>query len=162
MSLKILVKLVALMTALTATVVAIYWLKAGHMNAFWTSLGVDRSGSRLNWCDERVGTLYIYRGSSKLTEKDGQWFWIGETEKQLDYLRVEKWFARYCQIPVDEVAEQKQEQSEPIFEANFINGTRLSVYQYPSGHFLINQKVFKSKVFEKGLKELLDFGEENQ
>ena len=162
MSLKVLTKLVALLTALTATVVAIYWLKAGHMNSFWTSLGIDRSGTRLSWCEERVGTLYFYDSKAKLMEKDGKWLWMGEVEKELDYLRVEKWFAKYCLIPVDKMDVAKMEAANPVFEAQFIDGNRLSLHSNGEDIFKIRDQVFQSQAFRKALKELLAFGEEIQ
>jgi hypothetical protein len=162
MSLKVLAKLVALLTALTATIVAISWLNAGHMNSFWTSLGVDRSGTRLNWCEERVGTLFLYDSKAKLTEKDGKWLWVGEIEKELDYLRVEKWFAKYCLIPVDDMEVAEMASSSPVFEAQFIDGNRLSLYSDGENIFKIRDKVFQSQAFREALQELLAFGGEIQ
>ena len=40
MSFRIFGQLLALLTALTTTMVAIFWLKSDHINAFWTSLGM--------------------------------------------------------------------------------------------------------------------------
>jgi len=154
---KVLIKFVALLTALAATVVAIFWLKQGHMSSFWTSLGVN-SGARVNWCEERVGTLYFYDSKAKLLEKDGKWLWVQGDEKMLDYLRVEKWFAQYCQIPVNKVDSVKMELSQPVLEAQFINGERLSIYTDGKGNFGIRDRVFASETLRKALKELLAFG----
>lgn len=158
MSLKVLAKLVALLTALTATIVAIFWLKQGHMDAFWTSLGIDRSGTRMNWCQERVGQLMFYETKAKLVESKGQWLWDQGEQKALDYLRVEKWFARYCQIPVEAGSTQTMP-GKPVFEAQFIDGTRLSLYSDGEKTFRIRDKVFQSETFQRALKELLAFGE---
>ncbi len=161
MTLKVFTQLFALFSALTATIVAIYWLKQGHMDAFWTSLGISRSDSRINWCEERVDTLHFYETGSKLLEKDGKWMWVGNTEKELDYLRVEKWFARYCQIPVDPITAPTESGAQAVFEAAFIDGGRLSLYEFPSGSFKVRDQVFNSETLRKGLKELLAFGEKN-
>ena len=61
---------------------------------------MDRSGTRLNWCVER----WIHSAETKKAfEEDGRWLWkMKEETFELDYLRVEKWFIKYCQISIDE------------------------------------------------------------
>ena len=155
---KTLAKLVALLTALTATILAIFWLDQGHMSSFWTSLGLNKGGTRINWCEERVSSLYFYGPQAKLVEKAGKWTWSQQFEKELDYLRVEKWFAKYCQIPVDKKLDSQGPQADqPLFEAQFIDGNRLSLYTDGQNTFRIRDKVFESETLRKAIKELLAF-----
>lgn len=161
MNLKVAIKLVALLSALTATIVAIFWLNQGHMDSFWTSLGVDRRGTRLNWCVERVDSLYLYESQEKLIEEDGQWLWQkGDQSQELDYLRVEKWFAKYCQIPIDEKLDASKNRSpfKPFLEARFIDGSRKTLSVAGSTSFRIDSHLFRSETLRKGIKELLAFG----
>ena len=158
MSLKVAFKLVSLLTALTATVVAIYWLKQGHMNSFWTSLGLQEKGSRLNWCEERVDTLYFYNIEAKLTEKEGQWMWVTQKSRPLDYMMVEKWFAKYCQVSVTQPETMQMIGFTPIFEAKFINGERLTLQSNGKDLFQIRDQIFRSETLRKAVKELLAFG----
>ena len=157
MPIKVLIKLVILLTALTACIVAIFWLKQGHMKSFWTSLGLERTGTRINWCDERVASLHMYDSGAKLVEKDGKWLWVQGDERTLDYLRVEKWFAKYCQVGITPLAPAEISELHPIFEAVFINGDRISLHQGQRGHFKMRDQVFKSETLQNALKELLAF-----
>jgi hypothetical protein len=156
-NLKIAVKLSVLLTALFATLAGIYLLRQGHMDAFWTSLGMNR-GNRLNWCEERVGTLYFYDSKAKLTEKAGKWMWVNGEEVLLDYLEVEKWFAKYCQVPVDANPTMSKERlGQPVFEAQFINGQRLTLHSDGGSTFQIRDQVFRSETMRQALQELLAF-----
>ncbi len=163
MSLKIATKLVILLTALSATVIAIFWLKQGHMDSFWTSLGVSRSGARINWCTERVQSLYIYGSQEKLVEESGKWLWrSGSTRVELDYLRVEKWFAKYCQAEIDlpQVEDNvDNEGTSPLLEVIFVDGSRRTLFFRPPTGFEIGNQQFDSETLRKGIKELLAFGE---
>ena len=158
MNLKVMTKLVVLLTALTATIVAIFWLKQDHMNSFWSSLGVDNSGQRLNWCKERVSSVYFYDKQAKLLEKNGKWLWAKkEEQRELDYLRVEKWFAKYCLAKVEKLDVHADIIPSPLFEVQFIDGERLTIHQYPDGPFEIQNQVYKSDSLIEGVKELLAF-----
>lgn len=158
MNQKILIKLVSLATALSATVVAMMWLGEGHMNDFWASLGVDRGGQRLNWCKERVSSLYFYDDQAKLLEREGKWFWSKKRNlRELDYLRVEKWFAKHCLAKVEKVEAHLEIVPMPLFEVVFIDGERLTIHQYPDGSFEILNQVYKSNSLSDGVKELLAF-----
>ncbi len=156
MSTKVLIKLVSLLTALTCTLVAIFWLNQGHMSQFWTSLGFKNQ--HLNWCEERVSSLYFYEQNAKLYEKSGEWFWQGQTEIPLDYLRVEKWFAQYCQIPFEKVeAPLIATRGIPVFEALFLDNERLTLYTDTDGTFRFRDEFFKSETLRQAIKELLAF-----
>ena len=168
MSLKVSLKLAALLTALTFTIVAIFWLKQGHMGSFLTSLGFQ-SGDRINWCSERVKSIYHFESGAKLLEKEGKWIWRykDKSEKELDYLRVEKWFARFCQVPFTEAPNTEAEdwvEATPLFEVEFLGSQRTTIsdLHYTDHAFLIGKREFQSETLRKGFKELLDFGEENQ
>lgn len=139
------------------TIVAIFWLKQGHMKAFWTSLGFD-SGTRINWCEERVSSLYLFDSEAKLFERDSQWLWQQNREHPLVYLQVEKWFAKYCQLSITPVEAKPTGPAKAYFEAAFINGNRLTLYAYPTGEFRFQDQIFNSETLRQSLKELLAFG----
>lgn len=158
MPLKIWFKLILLSTSLTATLLAIFWLRQGHLSVFWTSLGLD-SGS-INWCEERVKSLYIFDLKAKIHEINRTWQWKQKNRNRtLDYLRVEKWFAGYCQVDANIVTTAHSQKSRVIFEVEFINGDHL-VLREKGDYFEIRNKVFRSKTLRRGLKELLAFGPE--
>jgi hypothetical protein len=153
---KIWIKLVALLTALSATIVAIFWLKQSHINSFWTSLGLG-SEARINWCSERVESLYFYDAKVKIYEHEAKWYLKSDSEKELDYLRVEKWFARYCQIAILRSDDKPRDEAKADVEIQFINGERLTIFTFPDSNFRINKLIFKSETLRQGLKELLAF-----
>ncbi len=166
MTTKVAIKLAALLTALTFTICAIIWMKNGHMNAFWTSLGFE-TGDRISWCSERVQSMYHFESGSKLLEKDGKWLWQDKdkSEKELDYLRVEKWFARYCQVPFAEISDSDEWESsnqKPLFEVAFIDSDRSTIFgRSDEGTvFKIQNREFQSETLRNGLQELLAFGDE--
>lgn len=158
MPLKLSIRLILLITSLIATIFAITWLKKGHMEAFWTSLGFENT-ARLNWCEERVGQLYLFETSGKLYEEKNRWLWQQKGEDRvLDYLRVEKWFAKYCQVDFSKETDPAgTENFRPIFEAQFIDGQRLTLYRSESGLFKARDRVFASETLRQALKELLAF-----
>lgn len=84
--------------------------------------------------------------------------WDGEDPQALDYLRVEKWFAKNCLAPLDKDQPQSLDEAHPFVEVEFVDGTRMSIYQGEPGHFRIRDKVFASETLRQGLKELMAFG----
>ena len=182
MPLRILFKLILLLISLTATLIAIYWLKQGHSSAFLTSLGF--SSGQFNWCEERVKSLYLFDLKAKIQEVDGTWQWVKEDKKKtLDYLRIEKWFAKYCHISLDSDEEGAEVDSESslafsgkkglgirpsfrkvskaVFEVEFINGNHL-VLKQKKDYFKIGDRFFQSESFRKGLEELFALGSQDQ
>lgn len=153
-------KIGVLVLALSATMVSIFWLKQGHMAQFWSSLGFRDGSTLINWCDERVSTVHFYNKSGKITEEAGKWLWRskGKTDVTLNYLDVEKWFAKYCQVPFESVQEaQATDAGEPILEMVFITGDRLSFHKMGESQYKIRGKVYESKSLREALKELLAF-----
>ncbi len=156
MPLRIWFKVVFLLMSLVVIIFAIVLLKQNHLSAFWTSLGF--SSNRLNWCEERVKSLYVFNLEARLYETEGVWHWKQKNENwTLDYLRVEKWFARYCQVDADTVdfVDFNQE-SKVVFEVEFLNGDRLSLHER-GNYFEIRGQLFQSETLRRGLKELLAF-----
>lgn len=158
MPLKLWLKLTLLTISLSATLIGMYWLKQGHMSSFWTSLGFHNQNQRINWCSERVGAIFLYDNKAKLYEEAGKWLWQqSNLNTPLDYLRVEKWFAQYCQVDIDKLENVEAESPIAVFEAQFIDGDRLTLYSYPNGDFKMRDQVFKSETLRQALKELLAF-----
>lgn len=157
MPIKIWLRVGLLAVALTMTIIAMTLLKQGHMSAFWTSLGFNPTGQRINWCSERVGSIYLYENKAKLHEEGGKWLWEQTFSVPLDYLRVEKWFAQYCQVDIQTVTGSESGSAVPVFEAKFINGEHMTLYSYANGDFKMGDQVFKSETLRQALKELLAF-----
>lgn len=129
------------------------------MSQFWASLGLSHNEQRLNWCDERVQSIHFYNKDAKITEESGKWLWKSNDTVVLDYLSVEKWFAKYCLLPVVEpqLSGDSQAQGAPLFEALFVNGERLTFHQIDDEHVRLKGKVYRSKILREALKELLAF-----
>ncbi len=157
MPLKVWFKIVFLSMSLAMVILVIVWLRQGHLPAFWTSLGLD--SNRFNWCEERVKSLYIFDLKARLYEAQGVWYWEQERENRtLDYLRVEKWFAGYCQVDSKTVEVVSPDQkSRVVFEAEFLNGDHLILHK-KGDYFEIRGQFFQSEALRRGLKELLAFG----
>ena len=156
MPLRVWFKLVFLFASLGVTIFAIVWLKQDHLSAFWTSLGLN--SSRFNWCEERVKSLYVFDSKARLYEDGGVWHWKQKNENRtLDYLRVEKWFARYCQVEADIIDVVNPDQkSRFVFEVEFLNGDHLILHE-KGDYFEIRGQFFQSEALRRGLKELLAF-----
>ena len=173
-------QLALLLSSLAITILGIHWLKQGHLPVFWTSLGLGPS--YLNWCEQRVKSLYIFEANvnanesqstqismasrhlqvAVLYESQGTWIWKqNETERKLDYLRVEKWFAKFCQVDAKPMDNPLSTPKQTVFEAEFLNGKHLNLYKNGEG-FEIRGRSFQSEALHQGLRELLAFGGETK
>ena len=172
-------QLTLLLSSLGITILGIHWLKQDHLPVFWTSLGL--SPSHLNWCEQRVKSLYIFESNTSasesqntkismasrhlhavLYESQGTWIWKqNETQRKLDYLRVEKWFAKFCQVDAKPMDNPVSTPKQTVFEAEFLNGKHLNLYKKGQG-FEIRGQFFQSEALGQGLKELLTFGLETK
>ena len=134
------------------------WMKQGHMDSFWTSLGLGHGGPRINWCEERVKNLHFYDTSFTLTEANNQWMLKGFEDKPFNYLMIEKWFAKNCHAELDVDMTVSGRPDTPYVEVEFINGERLSLYTNGESGFRIRDQIFSSEKLRQAFKELIDFG----
>ena len=152
-------KLLTLTIALSVTVLSIYWLNQGHMVKTLSSIGFSNNGQILNWCENRIQSLGIPSAQATLTEKAGRWVWQTQDTTPLNYLSVEKWFAKYCQIPVKKVNfEDFNSPMTPILEVTFISGETATFYDLGEGRVQLQNNVFSSPALQQAMKELLAFG----
>ena len=104
--LKYWMNFVALVSGLVLCIFFIFMMKSEHGRQFWSSLGFGGDGDTLNWCSNRVQTLNLPLNNGSLVEESGKWLWKAPDlpDVELDYLSVEKWFAKHCQFPIKKVA----------------------------------------------------------
>lgn len=163
MNIRVFSKIAFLLVALAATVFALIQLNTGHMNDFWTSLGIGKKTHSLNWCNNRLISL---TGTSNnvvwtLKEQDRKWVIVkGESEmKTLEYLDIEKWLAKYCILDISVFKDNSifDMVVHPIATATFNDGSSAKMFTLgDKGLYQIDHVVFTSPEFEKGLAELKD------
>ncbi|MCB0377538.1 MAG: hypothetical protein KDD33_03525 [Bdellovibrionales bacterium] len=153
-------KLAALALAFSITLLCIYWLRDGHLSQALNSLGVQGQGQVLNWCDQRVHSLVYIPSGAKIMEDNSQWKWTipGSESVLLDYLSIEKWFAKYCHLPAEPIREEATGMATPLLEVEFITSERFVFYEMENGFIRARGQVFKAPTLREAIKELLAFG----
>lgn len=155
LNLKYWAGLASLIMGLAATLFFIYLLKADHGNQLWASLGFGQQGQTLNWCSNRVASLKVNGAEGTLKETDGQWRWDGPTDSKLNYLAIEKWFAKYCQISIAPIDfKDFGSQLVPLIEVGFVDGESTVFYDLGQNRLQVDEHIFKSSKLQKGLLEL--------
>lgn len=153
-------KLATLALAFSITIVCIYWLRDGHISQALHSMGVGGQGQVLNWCDQRVRSMVHIPSGAKIMESDSKWKWFGyhTDEVLLDYLSIEKWLAKNCQLPATPVENQVGGAAVPLLEVEFITNERFVFYDLGDGLIRARGQVFKAPTLREAVKELLAFG----
>lgn len=147
--------LFSMVFGLGCTLFLVNTLRSDHGNQLWTSLGFGASTRTLNWCENRVSVMGIPALKGQLLENRGQWLWRGSVEKTLGYLDIEKWFAKYCQVPIQRVKIQDfTTPIKPWAEVQFVSGDNLTIFDLGQNRLQINEHIFKSEQLIKGLKSL--------
>ncbi|MCC6138531.1 MAG: hypothetical protein IT287_07850 [Bdellovibrionaceae bacterium] len=161
MNIRLISKLVFLFVALSATIYSAILLNNGHMNDFWTSLGFSKNSQSLNWCTDRLLVLSGTKNNLNWTlkEQDRKWVIIkNETDtKQLDYLDIEKWLAKYCIldiVPSKDIA-MLDMPVEHLATASFNDSSSVKIFKL-GNMYQINHVTFTSPELQKGLEELMD------
>ena len=90
-----------------------------------------------------------------LKEQDGQWQWEGTSTAKLNYLAIEKWFAKYCQVSIKPI-DFKDFGSPliPLIEVAFVDGESATFYDLGQNRMQVDEHIFKSSKLQKGLVEL--------
>lgn len=161
MNMRIFFKSFFLMIALSATLYAVTLLNTGHMNDFWISLGLGKANQSLNWCRERVVKISGTNdaGTWTLFEEKQEWL-IGKNSdpvQKLDYLEVEKWFAKNCIINIEIYKNISILDMAilPFGVAHFNDGTNAKIISLGNeGVYQINEVIFKSKDWTQALEDL--------
>ena len=96
---------------------------------------------------------------ASITEEAGKWLWKSDTDVLLNYLSMEKWLARYCQLPIKKVPfKDFNAPMSPLLEVKFISGETATFYDLGEGRFQLQDHIFSSPDLDKAMKELLAFG----
>lgn len=160
MNFRLIAKVTFLLVALTATVFAVVQLNTGHMNDFWTSLGIGKKTHSLNWCNDR---LISFTGTKDavtwtLKEENRKWVIVKDSSdtKTLEYLDIEKWLAKYCILDiVVEKVDALDMKVTPIALATFNDETKTRIFKLGDQKlYQINHVIFTSTELEQGLAEL--------
>ena len=160
MPFKIFFKLFFLFIALGATIYSLVLLNTGHMNDFWTSLGMGANSKSLNWCSNRLESLSgtAANGPWTLKEENRQWVITKDNNtKILEYLDVEKWLAKYCIIDIEPYNNEAilDMTVTPIATAVFNDQSKAKLFRLGKENvFQINHFIFKSSEWEEAMKEL--------
>jgi|GEM_PF-2220775 len=162
--LKYWLNFVALSSGLVLCIFFILMLKSEHGRQFWASLGFGSDGDTLNWCTNRVQTLKLPINNGSLVEESGKWLWKAPDlpDVELDYLTVEKWFAKHCQIPIKKVDFQDfNSRLLPLIEVEFVDGETAIFYDLGKERIQMDTFIFRSEAFQKAFQELQNFSPEN-
>ncbi len=161
MNLRLSAKIAFLIVALSATVFAVVQLNTGHMNDFWTSLGIGTKTHSLNWCNNRLVALTGTKNNVEWTLKEHERQWVvtknNADAKTLEYLDVEKWLAQYCilDITVEKSKDPLSMTVQQVAHATFNDATTARVFKLGNENlFQINHVIFTSQELEKALEDL--------
>lgn len=160
MNLRLFSKISFLLLALAATLYAVIQLNTGHMNDFWTSLGIGKSTQSLNWCNDRLLSLSGTENNVSWTmqEENGKWVVIKNStdKKTLEYLDVEKWLAKYCILNIETHKEDALSLAvTPIATASFNDKTTARLFALGDKNvYQINTVIFTSDEFQQALADL--------
>jgi hypothetical protein len=112
--------------------------------------------TKLNWCDTRVVSL-IRPNEFKLTQVDSNWVYETTAQKVVDFIAVEKWFARFCKVPAQNIGKETnltKEAFSPFLMVKFVNGTIEVMRRNLHGVFDWRGQKFTSPEFEGAVDEL--------
>lgn len=160
MHFRLFFKLFFLFLALGATIYSLTLLNTGHMNDFWTSLGIGQNTNSLNWCSNRLVSLSGATATGNWTLKEDNRQWVIENNNEtkiLEYLDVEKWLAKYCIIDIEPYKSEAilDMAVAPIATAIFNDGSKAKLFRLGQDNvFQINHSTFKSPEWEEAIKEL--------
>lgn len=158
MNIKWFIKFVTLSIALGFTLFSIYLLNTQHVPDFLNSLGFSQNQT-FNWCVERVLKIESLSEQKWSLYEDQQKWWIIRGEQppaEMNYLAVEKWFAQYCSIEIEEL------KSEKIFDLPmthlarviFNNSSTATMHWRGGDIYQINQTVYESREMTEALASL--------
>ena len=135
-------------------------LPSGVAELFGAAPGAASSStasSSLKWCETRVRSL-IQPSGFQLEQKGMKWIGETETEKELNFIAIEKWFGRHCQLLVNPVALEAAEKTQfnPILFVQFIDQTAHAFGYKEGGVYTWRGQTFRSEQLDLALKELKD------
>lgn len=154
---KFIFKITTILGALAMTVYCIYLLNQGHLTDFLGSVGSPYSET-LNWCSNRIVKIEAYNQTWTLEEKDKKWMITkgDQTPQTLEYLDVEKWLAKYCQVHIQIYRNSSllDKPITPIAKAYFNDGKTALISVLGENTYQIADVSFKSIEMTEGLADL--------
>jgi hypothetical protein len=160
MNWKLALKVSTLLIALSVTLYSMYLLNTGHSTDFMVSLGLGEKSQSLNWCSNRMVKLESAEPGEAwiLQEVDKKWqLSVDSAEpKNVEYLDVEKWMAKYCILDIQVYRNEKilDMHSTPFANATFNDGTQAHIFILDEDLFQINEVTFRSYEFKNGIADL--------
>lgn len=161
MNIRWVLQTVFLVVSLSATILAIIALKSNHNNDFLASLGFG--GTKINWCEKRVARLK-FKNLSEIKEVNSKWGVQTQDEHIIiNYVEFEKWLAQFCLLKADvaKVENPLQQNLTPLFDVEYIDGEKLTIYRLGEDKFQIKQMLFKSSTLEQLIEQYLQFFPKN-
>lgn len=113
------------------------------------------------WCVNRVGSIKfngLGHAGVEIAQSSRRWLET-KSERELNFLEVEKWFGRFCSVKVDQVSslsgfESKAEEFAPALEVHFIDGNLKRFEKSKNGWWRVNNTIFRSQEFDQGILSL--------
>lgn len=126
------------------------------------------SNRHLTWCETRVNKIEVPE-KFKMFQKGMKWF--RETPNgvtvELGFVPVEKWFSKYCKMPVDGITENfeatptqaDKNSGKIVAQIGFIKGADKAFTIVEADLYAWDKWSFRSQTFIKALEELADLPE---
>ena len=115
----------------------------------------------VSWCRERVTRIELPTlPRVMIFEENHQWKARQGTPREtfeLDYLRMERWLAKYCQVKVDKNHDSSQLLNaplQPLLKVEFVDGVKKTLFRVGEHYLQLEGRVFSSLELEGGLKKL--------
>ncbi len=160
---SVVIRTLILSVGLTATIYGIIALKSDYGSTIFEAFGFGlHSKNYVAWCQQRVAKIEILTEEPlQISEKDRKWIArrSDDSSFEINYLNMERWLGRYCQITVDESSEQVPLDADlrPILRVQLLDGTKKSFFVLGDGRYFLKGRAFRSQEFDEGLKALGGF-----
>lgn len=120
------------------------------------------NSEKLSWCETRVSALLLPE-KMKLIQDGSQWVVESSVgpevvRRAVDFISVEKWFARFCNLAVEkpQVAVSETSATQPLMMVKYVTGDVGVLKQTAQGDLVWKGQVFKSQQFFEAVSELLN------
>jgi hypothetical protein len=157
---SMIVKINFLLLALGLTVYFIYSLQTrGLPPALQAFFGMPANTTvasqvyQFSWCDTRVESI-IKPEEFKLTQDGRNWLLENPTQRVADFISVEKWFGRHCQIHARSAVGGNDQDFTPELFVKFVTGEVQVLKRNAAGLFSWRGKVFESPELTQAIEQI--------
>lgn len=162
MNSSLIVKLNFLLLGLGLTIYFIYGLNAKGLSPGVLALfGIapaqtvgSLTESTWTWCDTRVTALIRPDEKFKLSQEGSRWVVEDQSPREVNFIAVEKWFAKFCSVPAKSIEANAGEGFRPSMMVKFVNGQVEVLRQNDDGVFLWKGQAFAAPQMLEALEEL--------